>query len=216
MEHLDIIAKQKSELEQLRRQLNTDKAQDFEQQHKKTLAELEAKESQLENNKKELDKLKETLDSLQQENQTAQLLAEKDKLIKKKEEEIESLQSQYEHERAELVKPALAQVTSQLDELKETVSFHLSITLVDFLFFFFVKNKVVMERLGEKENELVELRSQLNRRERKPKSGVSKDQEQQNRLNRLTMDLENDRILVQKLEELNHQLEVTKLKKKID
>lgn len=216
MEHLDIIAKQKSELEQLRRQLNADKAQDFEQQHKKTLAELEAKESQLENNKKELDKLKETLDSLQQENQTAQLLAEKDKLIKKKEEEIESLQSQYEHERAELVKPALAQVTSQLDELKETVSFHLSITLVDFLFFFFVKNKVVMERLGEKENELVELRSQLNRRERKPKSGVSKDQEQQNRLNRLTMDLENDRILVQKLEELNHQLEVTKLKKKID
>ncbi|KAG1460011.1 hypothetical protein G6F56_006042 [Rhizopus delemar] len=193
MEHLDIIAKQKSELEQLRRQLNADKAQDFEQQHKKTLAELEAKESQLENNKKELDKLKETLDSLQQENQTAQLLAEKDKLIKKKEEEIESLQSQYEHERAELVKPALAQVTSQLDELKET-------------------NKVVMERLGEKENELVELRSQLNRRERKPKSGVSKDQEQQNRLNRLTMDLENDRILVQKLEELNHQLEAQKQK----
>lgn len=65
-----------------------------------------------------------------------------------------------------------------------------------------------MERLGEKENELAELRSQLNRRDRKPKSGVSKDQEQKQRLNRLTMDLEQDRMLMQKLEELNHQLEV--------
>lgn len=65
-----------------------------------------------------------------------------------------------------------------------------------------------MERLNEKEDELAELRAQLNRKDRKPKSGITKDQEHQRRLNRLTVDLENDRLLMQKLEELNHQLEV--------
>ncbi|KAG0744842.1 hypothetical protein G6F57_003915 [Rhizopus arrhizus] len=194
MEHLDMIAKQKSELEQLKNQLTTtNKAQEIETQHKQTLSELAAKETQLEEIKKEMQALKETLELIQQEDQTAHLLAEKDKLIKEKECELETLQIQFENERAELVKPALAQVTSQLDELKET-------------------NKAVMERLGEKENELAELRSQLNRRDRKPKSGVSKDQEQKQRLNRLTMDLEQDRMLMQKLEELNHQLEAQKQK----
>lgn len=65
-----------------------------------------------------------------------------------------------------------------------------------------------MERLAEKENELAELRSELTRRDRKPKQSLSKDQENQRRLNRLTVDLENDRLLIQKLDELNQQLEV--------
>lgn len=66
-----------------------------------------------------------------------------------------------------------------------------------------------MERLTEKEDELAELRAQLNRRDRKPKQSLTKDQENQRRLNRLTMDLENDRLLIQRLEELNQQLEVS-------
>lgn len=66
-----------------------------------------------------------------------------------------------------------------------------------------------MERLTEKENELAELRSQLNRRDRKPKQSSSREQEHQKRLNRLTMDLENDRLLIQRLDELNQQLEVS-------
>lgn len=129
MEHLDMIAKQKSELEQLKNQLTTtNKAQEIEAQHKQTLSELAAKETQLEEIKKEMQALKETLELIQQEDQTAHLLAEKDKLIKEKECELETLQIQFENERAELVKPALAQVTSQLDELKETVSHCLDIT----------------------------------------------------------------------------------------
>lgn len=71
-----------------------------------------------------------------------------------------------------------------------------------------MQNKIAVERLTEKENELAELRSQLNRRDRKPKQSFSKDQEHQKRLNRLTMDLENDRLLIQRLDELNLQLEV--------
>lgn len=66
-----------------------------------------------------------------------------------------------------------------------------------------------MERLTEKENELAELRSQLNRRDRKPKQSLSREEEHQKRLNRLTMDLENDRLLIQRLDELNQQLEVS-------
>ncbi len=72
-----------------------------------------------------------------------------------------------------------------------------------------------MERLGEKEDELAELRAQINRRDRKPKSGLATDEDHhQKRLNRLTMDLEHDRMLMQKLEELNNQLEVN-MKKKV-
>lgn len=66
-----------------------------------------------------------------------------------------------------------------------------------------------MDRLSEKENELAELRSQLTRRDRKPKQSLTHDQDNQRRLNRLTMDLENDRLLIQRLDELNQQLEVT-------
>lgn len=66
-----------------------------------------------------------------------------------------------------------------------------------------------MDRLSEKENELAELRSQLTRRDRKPKQSLTNDQDNQRRLNRLTMDLENDRLLIQRLDELNQQLEVS-------
>ncbi|KAG1446392.1 hypothetical protein G6F56_009584 [Rhizopus delemar] len=196
MEHLEVIAKQTTELEKLRNQLTETsgtQTQEMEEQYKQALSDIEAKEALLEESKKEMAALKETLESIQQESQTAQLLAEKDKLLKEKEDELENIQHQWESERAELVKPALAQVTCQLEELKET-------------------NKVVMERLGEKENELAELRAQFNRKERKPKSGTTKDQEHQKRLNRLTTDLENDRMLMQRLDELNNQLETQKLK----
>ena len=64
-----------------------------------------------------------------------------------------------------------------------------------------------MSRLAEKEKELAKLNSQINRRDRSPKDN-DKDQERQRRLNRLTMDLESDKIMIQKLEELNQQLEV--------
>lgn len=60
--------------------------------------------------------------------------------------------------------------------------------------------------MADKEKELATLRAQVNRRDRKKNDG--KDEERQKRLNRLTMDLENDRIMIQKLEELNQQLEV--------
>ncbi|CEG84489.1 hypothetical protein RMATCC62417_18285 [Rhizopus microsporus] len=198
MEQQDTINKQLAEIEQLKTQLSATSTEvpqlvELEQKHEEMASELAAKEAELEETKKEVESLKEMLDSLQQEGKTAQLLAEKDRLLKEKETEMEAMQLQWENERAELVKPALAQVTSQLEELKET-------------------NKVVMERLNEKEDELAELRAQLNRKDRKPKSGITKDQEHQRRLNRLTVDLENDRLLMQKLEELNHQLEAQKQK----
>ncbi|KAG1052476.1 hypothetical protein G6F43_005394 [Rhizopus delemar] len=194
-EYLDTITKQTAEIEQLKSQLTAaGHSPELEEKHKETLAELATKEALLEETKKEMESLRETLESLQQKDQTAQLLAEKDKLLKEKECELETLQLQWENERAELIKPALAQVTTQLEELKET-------------------NKVVMERLGEKEDELAELRAQINRRDRKPKSGLTTDEDHhQKRLNRLTMDLEHDRMLMQKLEELNNQLETQKQK----
>ncbi|KAI8969086.1 hypothetical protein BDF20DRAFT_839044 [Mycotypha africana] len=122
-----------------------------------------------------------------------QLLLEKDSLLEKKQLELEQYKQQWEIERAELTKPALEQVTKQLEELRDT-------------------NKLVTERLNEKENELAELRSELNRRERKPKQSLSKDEENQRRLNRLTVDLENDRLLMQRLNDLNQQLEAQKKK----
>lgn len=64
-----------------------------------------------------------------------------------------------------------------------------------------LQNEEAVKRLEEKEKEIATLRAQLN-------SSQSKDQERQKRLNRLTMDLESDRLMIQKLEELNQQLEV--------
>lgn len=120
---MDTITKQTAEIEQLKSQLTAaGHSPELEEKHKETLAELAIKEALLEETKKEMESLRETLESLQQKDQTAQLLAEKDKLLKEKECELETLQLKWENERAELIKPALAQVTTQLEELKETVS----------------------------------------------------------------------------------------------
>lgn len=54
--------------------------------------------------------------------QLQQLLEEKERLLEEKDNQIEEMKMQWETERAELVKPALQQVNSQLEELRETVS----------------------------------------------------------------------------------------------
>lgn len=75
-----------------------------------------------------------------------------------------------------------------------------------------MQNEDAQKRLADKEGELAELRSELTRRERVPANRGGKPnevQERQKRLNRLTVDLENDRLMIQKLEELNQQLEVS-------
>lgn len=54
--------------------------------------------------------------------QLQQLLEEREKLLEEKDSQIEEMKMQWEIERAELVKPALQQVNSQLEELRETVS----------------------------------------------------------------------------------------------
>lgn len=58
---------------------------------------------------------KDELEELQQQ------LEEKNKLIYLQKVEFEELKAQWESERAELVRPALEQVTEQLDELRRTV-----------------------------------------------------------------------------------------------
>lgn len=57
----------------------------------------------------------------EQDNQIHLELQEKDRLLQEKQCQLEELKGQWESERAELVKPALQQVNSQLEELKETV-----------------------------------------------------------------------------------------------
>ncbi|GAN11103.1 hypothetical protein MAM1_0472d10660 [Mucor ambiguus] len=188
----------------------------LEARNKETLSTLAEKEVLLEKKEQQLQELMQRMNQQQQQQQqqasttitlaeeSASItsvdhdalynqLAEKDKLLQDQQAQLEELKSQWEAERAELIKPALEQVTAQLEELKET-------------------NKIAVERLTEKENELAELRSQLNRRDRKPKQSLSREQEHQKRLNRLTMDLENDRLLIQRLDELNQQLETQKQK----
>ncbi|KAL9538851.1 hypothetical protein MBANPS3_010635 [Mucor bainieri] len=235
------IAKQTSELEKLRQQLNesvtcqlsiaesttaafkedqgasnetTMALLSLEARNKETLSTLAEKEALLEKKEQQLQELMQRMNQQQQSQpqdsttdnsaESASItsveqgdlynqLAEKNKLLQDQQAQLEELKSQWEAERAELIKPALEQVTAQLEELKET-------------------NKIAVERLTEKENELAELRSQLNRRDRKPKQSFSREQEHQKRLNRLTMDLENDRLLIQRLDELNQQLETQKQK----
>ncbi|KAI9476463.1 MAG: hypothetical protein EXX96DRAFT_610242 [Benjaminiella poitrasii] len=229
VEHLEIIARQTTELEQLREELH--KASSCQMSigvndHETKLLEPDIrnkegrneKESSLEESKiykqPSLKKIvqddnsatfdyttsnratlkKEDKGHDSNEDYYKQALEEKDKLLREKQLEIKELKMQWEAEKAELVKPVLEQVTAQLDELKET-------------------NIIVNGRLTEKENELAELRAELNRRERKPKlQSSSNDQEKQKRLNRLTVDLENDRLLIHRLDELNQQLEAQKQK----
>ncbi|KAI8875858.1 hypothetical protein K501DRAFT_142577, partial [Backusella circina FSU 941] len=223
-EHLKVIAKQTAELEHLRSQVSSSPfilsitkengdsqkvLEDLEKRNQETSVSLAQKEAILESKEKEIQELLKKMDVLQGQTSldengfsekrtehSMQLeLAEKEKLLSEKEQQLRELQLQWQTERAELTKPALEQVTKQLEELKET-------------------NRVAVERLNEKEGELAELRSQLNRRDRKPKPGgaYTQDHENQRRLKRLTMDLENDRLLIQKLEDLNAQFEIQKQK----
>lgn len=262
MANLETIAKQTSELEKLRQQLNesvtcqlsiaestttapskedqgnsnetTMALLSLEARNKETLSTLAEKEALLEKKEQQLQELTQRMNRQQQQQENTSTgthvesastvsvehddlynqLAEKDKLLQDQQAQLEELKSQWEAERAELVKPALEQVTAQLEELKETVSDVSNSSSFQgkrysHYLFLHAQNKIAVERLTEKENELAELRSQLNRRDRKPKQTSSREQEHQKRLNRLTMDLENDRLLIQRLDELNQQLEVS-------
>lgn len=151
MEHLEIIAKQTAELEQLRKELSIKSMEippprqeeqdeknsvkedlqaellDLETRNKETLSTLAEKETLLEESNQQLQELlkRVNIDCLPEEerdNEIYQQLEEKDRLLQDKENQLEELKAQWEAERAELIKPALQQVTSQLEELKETVS----------------------------------------------------------------------------------------------
>ncbi|KAG2233324.1 hypothetical protein INT48_007760 [Thamnidium elegans] len=185
----NIISKQAAELDQLRKEVSI-KSLSVSDPIETRSQELE---KLLEERNQQIQELVDRLNiDCEQDNQIHLELQEKDRLLQEKQCQLEELKAQWESERAELIKPALQQVNTQLEELKET-------------------NKIAVDRLTEKENELAELRAQLNRRDRKPKQS-SKDQDNQKRLNRLTMDLENDRLLIQRLDELNQQLETQKQK----
>ncbi|KAI7870427.1 hypothetical protein BDF14DRAFT_1774199 [Spinellus fusiger] len=217
-QHLDVIARQSVELEQLRHQLdesqrknsigepsadivaNKQMLAEMEARNKEIMGALALKEHILEQKQNEINNLLERIeedsdeenDEEQRSDLLEQKLAEKDRLLRDKEGQLEEWKRQWQSERAELVKPALEEVTLQMNQLRRT-------------------NEEVVKRLEEKENELAELRAQINRRDRIPRE-ESKDQERQKRVNRLTMDLESDRILIHKLDELNHQLEAQKQK----
>ncbi|KAI8148980.1 SH3-binding, glutamic acid-rich protein-domain-containing protein [Fennellomyces sp. T-0311] len=167
-EHLDVIARQSAELEELRTLVN---------------AKTNEKEQQLQEREKELEQLMQKMQQQQDEEQSHW-----QEQLKAKDQQLEELQKKWKQEQG--VKPALEQVTDQLNDLKKA-------------------NEEAVNRLAEKEKELATLQTQLNRRDRKP---TSDDQERQKRLNRLTMDLESDKIMIQKLEELNQQLEAQKKK----
>ncbi|KAI9300146.1 hypothetical protein BJ944DRAFT_244475 [Cunninghamella echinulata] len=203
-EHLDVIARQSAELAQLRQQLDStannssnnksiedeEMITEMEKRNKETLATLQQKEHLLEEKEREIQLLLSKMNH--EEEVESKLLAEKEELLQSKEEQIKELQLQWQAERAELIKPALEEVSAQLDQLKKT-------------------NDEAQKRLADKEAELAELRSELTRRDRTPKNNnKSSDQERQKRLNRLTIDLENDRLMIQKLEDLNQQLEAQK------
>ncbi|CAO3597807.1 unnamed protein product [Absidia cylindrospora] len=200
--HLDVIARQSAELAELRQKLDVSGKPDsttetmlaeMEARNRETLSSLQEKEALLQEKEKEIEQLAEKSKEKEEEGGYESILAEKDELLQSKEEQIKALQLKWQAERAELVKPALEEVSSQLEQLKKT-------------------NEDAQKRLADKEGELAELRSELTRRERTPSNRTKPNdvQERQKRLNRLTVDLENDRLMIQKLEELNQQLEAQK------
>ncbi|OBZ91478.1 hypothetical protein A0J61_00477 [Choanephora cucurbitarum] len=204
-ENLDRLMKQSNQIGELKEELETIK-KDTEAHYEDLLAEKDQliyqSQQRIEEleNRKQQESIVESL-SVQEDkhldiktvNELQRQLEEKDKFIYQQKAEFDELKAQWEVERAELVRPALEQVTEQLDELKRT-------------------NKVVVERLNEKEDELAELRAELSRKDREPIKSTSAFNEREKRLNRLTIDLENDRLLAQKLEDLNQQLEAQKQK----
>lgn len=141
---METIGKQTEELNQLRKELSIKsleipltpplqddlqaKLLDLASRHKETLATLTEKEALLDETNHQLQELlkRADIDCLpngeERDNEIYQQLEEKDQLLQDKENQLEELKAQWEAERAELVKPALQQVTAQLEELKETVS----------------------------------------------------------------------------------------------
>lgn len=151
---METIEKQNNELLQLREKLSkslsiqsigeeNSKLIELETRNKQTLAELAEKEAQLEKSQKYIEDL---LKKINVENSSMEAndlcdiemeviqtkLIEKEKLLHDKEVEMEELKLQWEAERAELVKPALDQVTAQLEELKQTVSHLFYLTWLNF------------------------------------------------------------------------------------
>lgn len=144
---MDVIARQSAELAQLRQQLDSTKnnlsteqlISEMEERNKVTLATLQQKELLLQQKEKEIENLLSKMNNIQEEvedendendndenddeklKESNKLLAEKEELLQSKEEQIKELQLQWQAERAELIKPALEEVTSQLDQLKKTV-----------------------------------------------------------------------------------------------
>ncbi|KAI8341064.1 hypothetical protein BC941DRAFT_467126 [Chlamydoabsidia padenii] len=198
-EHMALISRQSEELMALKQRIESNPKSNVDpektlaklkSQHQETLLSLKQKEQELQEREAEIEKLrgKSKNEDLQS------ILDEKDKLIQLKESQIKEMKLNWEDERAQLIKPALEGISHQLEQLKRT-------------------NEDAQRRLSEKEGEVAELRSELNRRERTPSQRTNKTndvEDQQKRLNRLTMDLENDRLMIQKLEELNQQLEAQK------
>ncbi|KAG2223379.1 hypothetical protein INT45_002874 [Circinella minor] len=179
-EHLDVIARQSAELEELRTLVSNKKSE--------ADSDLQEKERRLEQREKEIEELMKKIQAKEQQQDEEQLQFEEQ--LKEKDKQLYEMQAKWKQE-AE-VKPALQQVTDQLDDLKKA-------------------NEEATNRLAEKEKELAKLNSQLNCRDGSPQDN-DKEQERQKRLNRLTMDLESDKIMIQKLEELNQQLEAQKKK----
>lgn len=110
----------------------------LEARNKETLSTLAEKEALLEKKEQQLQELMQKMSQQQEKSITNAVesasiksvehddlynqLAEKDKLLQDQQAQLEELKSQWEAERAELIKPALEQVTAQLEELKQTVS----------------------------------------------------------------------------------------------
>ncbi|KAG2172203.1 hypothetical protein INT43_004744 [Umbelopsis isabellina] len=211
-EHLELIAQQNAELEQLRQQLQvqaslsnpTPVASEEKEDIQKLLSE---KEEMLKGKEAELEQLRLKLQTEQpaekdipsivvgngevendQYEDVKKRLEEQEDLLKLKQKELEELKQRLEVEQAEAAKPALAEVQEQLQLLKS-------------------QNEESSTRLAEKENELALIREELE----KSQHLKSADEEQEKRLRRLTVDLEQERLTMKKLEELNAQLEAQKL-----
>lgn len=95
---------------------------EMEERNRETLSSLNQKEALLKQKEKEIEELIQVMKTKEEDGGLQSILAEKDELLQSKEEQIKALQLKWQAERAELVKPALEEVSSQLDQLKKTVS----------------------------------------------------------------------------------------------
>ncbi|KAF7728164.1 SH3 domain binding glutamic acid-rich protein-like [Apophysomyces ossiformis] len=132
-EQLGVISRQSAELEHLRQQLNktqesesvSETLNELERKNKETLAALEQKETMLKQRETEmaelLQKLEQEKEKEKEEKACADQLAERDALLRSKEQELEELQLKWKAEQAAMVKPALDEVTKQMEELKKAI-----------------------------------------------------------------------------------------------